>query len=237
MPAGPPALSVGLLWGRYNFCSSLVCLIKKHVSPAVLLTTNIRETTMALSKSLKRKVDSENREFKEEWTEQYVFILPTFTNANPMCLICNRTVSVCKSFNIKRHHNTEHPTFKDRFPPNSEARKKEIERLKSAYSRSSATLVRGFTSQQKVTSASLKASWVLAKHNKPFTDSEVFKEMMVTVLEELASDKSTDSIIASVKQMPLSTRSANRRIEVLSDAVQGVIIHSLGHANEFLHGH
>ncbi|KAF3845834.1 hypothetical protein F7725_002912 [Dissostichus mawsoni] len=38
------------------------------------------------------------------------------------------------------------------------------------------------------------ASWVLAKHNRPFTDAEVFKEVMVTVVEELVTDKSMDAL-------------------------------------------
>jgi len=57
--------------------------------------------------------------------------------------------------------------------------------------------------------------------------------MMVTVLEELATDKSMDGIIASVKQLSLSAKSASRRIEALSDAVQGTIIESIGQANYF----
>lgn len=56
---------------------------------------------------------------------------------------------------------------------------------------------------------------------------------MVAVLEELAVDKSMDGIIASVKQVPLSARSATRRIEALSDAVQGVVISDLNKANYF----
>uniref|UniRef100_UPI00358DDDAA SCAN domain-containing protein 3-like n=1 Tax=Myxine glutinosa TaxID=7769 RepID=UPI00358DDDAA len=56
---------------------------------------------------------------------------------------------------------------------------------------------------------------------------------MVTVLEELTTDKSMDGIIASVKQVPLSARSTTRRIEALSDAVQGVIIEGLSQANYF----
>ncbi len=36
---------------------------------------------MALSKSLKRKVDSENRAYKEEWKDNYAVILPSFVNA------------------------------------------------------------------------------------------------------------------------------------------------------------
>ncbi|KAK1875836.1 SCAN domain containing protein 3 [Dissostichus eleginoides] len=76
--------------------------------------------------------------------------------------------------------------------------------------------MRGLTAQQKVITASLKASWVLAKHNRPFTDAEVFKEVMVTVLEELATDKSIDGVIVSVKQVSLSARSATRCIEELT---------------------
>ncbi|KAJ4935313.1 hypothetical protein JOQ06_016849 [Pogonophryne albipinna] len=142
-------------------------------------------------------------------------------------------VAACKEYNIKRHHETKHDTFKVAFPPKTDARKRKIEALTAGYAHSSRILVRGLTAQQKVTTASLKASWVLAKHNRPFTDAEVFKEVMVTVLEELATDKSMDGVIASVKQVSLSARSAIRRIEALSDAVQGVIIKGLSQANYF----
>lgn len=65
--------------------------------------------------------------------------------------------------------------------------------------------------QQKVPSASLKAAWVHARHNRPLTDAEVFKEVMVAVLEELGTDKSMNGVIASGKQVPLSERSATWR--------------------------
>ncbi len=43
---------------------------------------------MALSKSLKRKVDSENRAYKEKWKDNYAVILPSFVNAEQaVCLI------------------------------------------------------------------------------------------------------------------------------------------------------
>ncbi|KAM7390384.1 hypothetical protein PAMA_008515 [Pampus argenteus] len=115
---------------------------------------------MALSKNLKRKRNSENRIFHDEWTENYAFILPSFINAKPTCLICNEGVSACKEYNIRRHHETKH----------------------------------------------------------------------VTVLEELDTNKSMDDVIGSVKQMSLSARSAARRIEALSDAVQGAIVDVLIHS-------
>uniref|UniRef100_A0A3Q1GNQ4 HAT C-terminal dimerisation domain-containing protein n=1 Tax=Acanthochromis polyacanthus TaxID=80966 RepID=A0A3Q1GNQ4_9TELE len=166
-------------------------------------------------------------------TEKYASILPDFINAKPVCLICNEIVAVCKEYNIWRHYDTKHGKFREAFPLQSEARHQKIKSLAAGYCYSSKILVRGLTAQQKVTSASLKAAWVLARHNKPFTDAEIFKEVMVAVLEELASDKSMDGVIASVKQVPLSVRSTSRRIDALSDAVQKAIITDLNQANYF----
>ncbi len=39
-----------------------------------------------LSKSLKRKVDSENRAYKDAWKYKYAFILPSFVNAKKTCM-------------------------------------------------------------------------------------------------------------------------------------------------------
>lgn len=182
---------------------------------------------------MKRKVDSECRTYKEEWKQRYAFILPAFINAKPTCLICNEVVAVCKEYNIRRHHEAKHGHFKNAYPLGTEVRSQKIKALESGYAHSSKILVRSLTEQQRVTSASLKAAWVLTRHNKPFIDAEVFKEVMVTVLEELATDKAMDGVIASVKQMPLSARSASRRIEALSEAVHGAIISGLSQANSF----
>ncbi len=92
---------------------------------------------MALSKSLKRKVDSENRAYKEEWKDNYAFILPSFANAKPVCLICNEVVAVCKEYNIRRHHEAKHGSFKVAFPLQTEARKRKIEALTASYAHSS----------------------------------------------------------------------------------------------------
>src|SRR4029434_3896217 len=51
---------------------------------------------MACSKhDKKRKVDTENREFKKEWTDNYAFDLPV-GSTKPMCLICKETVALVK---------------------------------------------------------------------------------------------------------------------------------------------
>ena len=56
----------------------------------------------------KQKVDSENRKFKTEWTDKYAFVLP-LGSTKPMCLICNETVALVKSGNVKRHYETKLP--------------------------------------------------------------------------------------------------------------------------------
>lgn len=53
--------------------------------------------------SKKRKVDSECRVFKDEWTWKYFF---TPIKDKPVCLICNEAVAVFKEFNLSRHFKT-----------------------------------------------------------------------------------------------------------------------------------
>lgn len=47
---------------------------EKFEQPEQTVVTCVCERKMACSK--KRKVDSENRSFKDEWTDNYAFILP-----------------------------------------------------------------------------------------------------------------------------------------------------------------
>ncbi len=49
---------------------------------------------MALSKSLKRKVDSENRAYKEEWKDNYAVILPSFVNAKKSRCVLSATEAI-----------------------------------------------------------------------------------------------------------------------------------------------
>ncbi len=86
---------------------------------------------MTLSKNPKRKVDTE-RAYKEEWKDNYAFILPSFVNAK-LCLVRNKAVTVCKEYNIRRHHETKHGTFKVAFPLQTETLKSKIEALTAGY--------------------------------------------------------------------------------------------------------
>src|SRR4029434_2616100 len=76
----------------------------------------------------KRKVDTKKREFKTESTDKYAFVLPV-GSTKPMCLICNdETVALVKSGNVKRHYETKHAHFEQKY---SEIRGRKINHLQS----------------------------------------------------------------------------------------------------------
>ena len=54
------------------------------------------------SSSKKRKVDFENRQWKNEFTSDFCFILSE-KSLRPFCLICHEDIAIIKSSNIKRH--------------------------------------------------------------------------------------------------------------------------------------
>src|SRR4029434_7261684 len=95
----------------------------------------------------KRKVDSENRKFKTEWTDKYEFVLPV-GSTKPMCLICNETVALVKSGNVKRHYETKLAHFEQHYFQNSEVRARKINHLPS-YQATCSVIVRSATQQER----------------------------------------------------------------------------------------
>ena len=75
-----------------------------------------RKSWCALSPT--KNVDSKNREFKTGWTDNYAFVLHV-GSTKPMCLICNETVALVKSGKVKRHYETKHAHFEQKYPQNS----------------------------------------------------------------------------------------------------------------------
>ena len=178
-------------------------------------------TVMSLSKcQKKRKVDEENREFKAEWTEKYAFILPK-SSTRPMCLICTETVALVKSANVKRHYDTKHAYFEAQFPQNSEVRTTKVNQLKSSYEGTHSLFRKTLTLQERVTEASFRVVWVLAKHKKPFSDAEIVKECINEVVEAMFEGNEKDKLSDMFDKIPLSDSTAVKRVEVLAhDIVQ-----------------
>jgi hypothetical protein len=163
----------------------------------------------------RRKVDSENRQFQPKWRDMYCFTLPDRTGAVPVCMICQETVALVKSENLKRHYNRKHQLFSEQYPVGSNLRKAEIERLCSSYTKSTQIIKRSVTEQEKCAEASLRVSWVLAKHMKPFTDANIVKECMLAAGDALFENKK--DVLDTLHRIPLSASSNTRNIEVLAE--------------------
>lgn len=178
--------------------------------------------------TLKRKIADENRQFNPAWTNKYLFILPPHPNAKPMCLICNECVAVFKDYNVRRHHSEKHQTFRTNFPEGSQERVAKVQSLIASYKRSSTTMVRSFTAQERATAASLRVSWILAKKKRPFTDSETVKDCMLAVVDEVINDdKIKTSVASAIKNVPLSDTSNIRRVEILAADVYETLLGDL----------
>ncbi len=138
-----------------------------------------------------RNVDSENRTFKDECTDQYMLVLPA-ASSKPLCLICCEIVVLIKSGNVKRHCETKHGSFEKTYPQKSAVRASKIIELKAQYDRSTCVLTHAFTGQQHANECSLKIAWILAQHKKAFSDGTVVKECFDAAAETLFDSKQKD---------------------------------------------
>ena len=174
-----------------------------------------------------RKIDAENRAFKDEWTDKYAFIF-NGKSSQPMCLVCNFSTTVVKKANIKRHFQTNHPTFDREFPPNSEKRTNEIKKLKGSVTAGQQLMGAFLTVQERATIASLKISWRLGKQMKPLKDAEIVKECLVDAVESVIENPAVrDQVLTKIEGISLSNDTATIRSEKLSGAVMSELIQRL----------
>ncbi len=166
---------------------------------------------MALSKKI--KVDSENRAFNPEWTDLFLFILPS-RSTKPLCLICSETVALIKSCNLKSHYDTKHKDFHQAYPLKSELRSQKISSLRAQYDQSTRIFTNSFTAQQRSHECSLRVAWILGQHKKPFTDGVIVKECMSAVAETLYEGKQQEELCTKIKQIPMSASSATKKLDI-----------------------
>ena len=183
---------------------------------------------MSLSKPKKRKVDGENRQFNSEWTEKYLFTLPSAASSKPMCLLCNEAISVIKEYNVKRHYHSNHGSFASTYPAGSEERRKKLQVLQASFERSQMALGQFCTEQQRAMIASLRVAWTLTRQKRPFTDADTVKDCMLAVIDEVVIDqKVKESVTSAIKKVPLSDTSILRRVELLAKDVSGKLFENV----------
>ena len=62
-------------------------------------------------------------------------------STKPNCLICNETVALVKSGNVKRNYETKHAHFEQNYPQNSEVRARKINHPESSYQATCSVIV------------------------------------------------------------------------------------------------
>ncbi|XP_068118264.1 general transcription factor II-I repeat domain-containing protein 2-like [Hyperolius riggenbachi] len=157
--------------------------------------------------SKKRKIDSECRIFKEQWTYDYFFIQ---CKERAVCLLCQESVAVFKDYNLRRHYETRHKDKYDCLV--GQVRKDKILKLKNLLSTQQNTFVK----QKQLNISSLRASFhvakLIARTGKPFTEGEFVKECLLSVAKEVCPEK-TDLF----NTVSLSAPTITRRIEEMGD--------------------
>uniref|UniRef100_A0A8C8SQM6 SPIN-DOC-like zinc-finger domain-containing protein n=1 Tax=Pelusios castaneus TaxID=367368 RepID=A0A8C8SQM6_9SAUR len=157
--------------------------------------------------SRKRKIDSECRIFKEQWTYDYFFMQ---CKEKVVCLMCQDLVAVFKEYNLRRHYETRHKDKYDCLV--GQVRKDKILKLKNGLT----TQQNAFVKQKQLNISSLRASFqvakLIARTGRPFVEGEFVKECLLSVAKEMCPEKA--DLFSTVS---LSGPTITRRIEEMGD--------------------
>ena len=175
------------------------------------------------SASKQRKVDSENRQWNVDFTENFCFILPSNTT-RPLCLICQETVAVVKAANIRRHFESKHKNFNETYPLKSSRRSDKLKSLQNVFERSKIIMSTALTSQQKAYGASLRVAYILNKKLILLSHSEIVKECLIAVSNEMFNGTKKEEVTNVFETIPLSNDSNTRRLEEISGNLKEQVI-------------
>ncbi|XP_027861956.1 general transcription factor II-I repeat domain-containing protein 2-like [Xiphophorus couchianus] len=155
----------------------------------------------------KRKVDTECRVFKKEWTTKYFF---TDVRSTAVCLICQETVAVFKEYNISRHFATKHANYASK--QSAQERAATAQRLAANLQTQQNFFHRQTAIQESSTKASFLLAFKLAKASKPLSEGEFLKECIVDTADLLCPESK-----GKFEKISLSRRTVTRRVELIDE--------------------
>uniref|UniRef100_A0A5F8GNQ2 HAT C-terminal dimerisation domain-containing protein n=1 Tax=Monodelphis domestica TaxID=13616 RepID=A0A5F8GNQ2_MONDO len=157
--------------------------------------------------SIYRKIDSECRIFKEQWTYDYFFMQ---YKERAVCLVYQNIVSVFKEYNLCQHYQTQNTDKYDCLV--GDVRKDKILKLKNTLTTQQNTFVK----YKQLNISSLRASFQVAKlivcTGRPFMEGEFVKECLLSVAKEMCPEKAD-----LFSTLSLSGTTITRRIEEMGD--------------------
>lgn len=173
-----------------------------------------------------RKIMSENREFKERWEIDYMFVKQKEIY---VCLICRMNTTICKEYNLKRHYQSLHADKYSQY--NGESRTVILENLKKQFKQQTSIITFACKAQDASVYASYAVAKEIAKAKKPFTDGEIIKKCAIKMAQAFGDDK----MAKQFESISLSHQTVARRIlnmdtflvEKLADIVKNCIYFSI----------
>lgn len=162
---------------------------------------------MAFQAAKKRKIDDENRKFKEEWSLKYFFIE---CNEKPTCLICRDSVAVLKDSNLKRHYETRHQSQVEGIqgPQRLEYLKTLRKKFDVEKNRVQHMFQQQLRGKDDVIRASFEIAFLIARDQRSLGTGEFVKKCIAAAINEICPDK-----LPAFNNISLSRRTITRRIE------------------------
>ncbi|XP_063800779.1 general transcription factor II-I repeat domain-containing protein 2B-like isoform X3 [Pseudophryne corroboree] len=157
-----------------------------------------------------RKVDSENRMFKERWEMDYLFVK---TKNKPQCLVCFQILSVCKEYNVKRHYVSQHEFQYSKYT--GDLRIAIIKELKSKLNSQAPVPEPALNTEKAAIKASFLICEEIVKRKKAFSDGAFIKECAVKMARAFGNEE----MAKSFESVSLSHQTVARRISVMDHYV------------------
>lgn len=122
-----------------------------------------------------------------------------------------------KKGNLERHYKSNHKNYEADFPPKSEKRRIQLNMLKNQLEAQQSMFTKPHIGPTAATEASFRISFLLAQHQKPFSDGELVKKAFIEGGEVLfANFKNKSQIMSAIKDVQLSRQSVTRRVEAMA---------------------
>lgn len=165
--------------------------------------------------SVKRKIDIENRSYKESWESDYLI---ANNNGKLQCLVCMNIVSVPKEYNVRRHYTTMHE--KKYATYTNESRRALVADLKKKLKQQTGMFSKILRSQTHSLHASYAVSLELAKAKKPFTDANLIKKCAVEMAKAFEDSKMAEKF----ESVQLSHQTIQRRVVAMGEQVENSML-------------
>ncbi|XP_069821761.1 general transcription factor II-I repeat domain-containing protein 2B-like [Dendropsophus ebraccatus] len=157
-----------------------------------------------------RKVDSENRSFKQRWEMDYLFVK---TKNKPQCLVCFQILAVCKEYNVKRHYVSQHEFQYSKYT--GDLRVAVINDLKSKLNSQTLLPMPTMNTEKAAIKASFLICEEIVKRKKAFSDGGFIKDCAIKMARAFGSEE----MAKCFESVSLSHQTVARRISVMDQYV------------------